>query len=85
MSKLIRNAGLKMLTIGTVYGFACTPNSIYQMVFAVQFSPLSSLNPVQQEAVELFAKYVPAAAKHDYEAKGNSAQNAEDERCMYLA
>lgn len=68
---------IKILSYGTVYGFARAPDKTYSMVFAVQFSSRGSFSPAEQQAVDAFAEFVPKAAKHAYEVKGNKAQNAE--------
>ncbi|KAG8750686.1 hypothetical protein FRC11_010174 [Ceratobasidium sp. 423] len=72
--------GFKIFKTGTVYGFAHAPDETYSMVFAVQFCPLDKLGEVEKQAVNTFVEFLPKAAAHAYEVKGNKAQNAGSKR-----
>lgn len=79
MSDMVEKHRFQVFTYGTVYGFSCAPNGVYSMVFAVQFTSINKLKPVQREAVDAFVEFVPATAKYGHNVKGNAAQNAKDE------
>ncbi|EUC54666.1 hypothetical protein RSOL_064760 [Rhizoctonia solani AG-3 Rhs1AP] len=83
-TEVVEKAGFKVLSTGTVYGFARAPDGTYSMVFAAQFCPLDSLSDVEKEAANTFADFVPKAAAHAYEVKGNKAQNMGKKRCGRL-
>ncbi|KAG8715244.1 hypothetical protein FRC11_005132 [Ceratobasidium sp. 423] len=75
-TKTIVKQGFKIRKVGTVYGFAHAPDGTYSMVFAVQFCPLNKLGEAEKEAVNVFVEFVPKAAAHAHQVKGNKAQNA---------
>jgi hypothetical protein len=77
---MLKAAGFKMFSYGTVYGFAPAPNGKYSMVWAVQFSPIGSFNKVEQEAVDVFIDYMALAQDQGYEVKINRAQNGNKAR-----
>ncbi|CAE6431057.1 unnamed protein product [Rhizoctonia solani] len=76
----IKAENFKILSRGTVYGFARAPNNQYQMVFAAQFSSLDDMNAIEKQAIDAFVQYIPFAAQHAHEVTINKAQNVEDVR-----
>ncbi|KDN43800.1 hypothetical protein RSAG8_05793, partial [Rhizoctonia solani AG-8 WAC10335] len=72
---VLKDESFKVLDHGAVYGFARAPDGTYSMVFAVQFQSQDSLGEVEKEAVDVFIDFLPKAAAHAYEVKGNGAQN----------
>ncbi|KAG9103184.1 hypothetical protein FRC06_011841 [Ceratobasidium sp. 370] len=79
-TQMLAEENFKTYKQGTVYGFAAAPNGTYSMVWAVQFSPIASLNDIEQEATDSFAGYMGIVAEHAHEVKGNRAQNGNPAR-----
>ncbi|CAE6434916.1 unnamed protein product [Rhizoctonia solani] len=77
---MLEEAKFKLFGHGTVYGFARAPNDKYSMVWAVQFSPIGSFDPVEEQAVKVFIEYMDLAKDQGYEVKINRAQNGNKAR-----
>ncbi|KAG9100158.1 hypothetical protein FRC06_004472 [Ceratobasidium sp. 370] len=73
--EMLEHANFKKYSFGTVYGFAPAENGVYCMVWAVQFSPIGSFSPVEQEAIDVFVSYTEKVRHHAHEVKNNRAQN----------
>ncbi|CAE7110478.1 unnamed protein product [Rhizoctonia solani] len=74
-SAAVEEQRFKILKTGTVYGFARAPDGSYSMVFAVQFCPLDTLSQTEQKAIDVFVDFLPKAAAHAYEVRGDGSQN----------
>ncbi|KAF8747239.1 hypothetical protein RHS01_11376 [Rhizoctonia solani] len=74
----------KVLSHGTVYGFAWGSNQTYSMVFAVQFQSQDSLLEIEKEAVDVFTSVLPKMAVHAYEVRVNGAQSVGGKQAGHL-
>jgi hypothetical protein len=78
--EMLETQKFKIYSWGTVYGFAPTANGTYSMVWAVQFSPIGSFDETEQEAVNIFIKYMDKVKNFAHEVKKNRAQNGNKAR-----
>ncbi|GAB1528107.1 hypothetical protein RhiTH_011298 [Rhizoctonia solani] len=74
----------KVLSHGTVYGFARGSDQTYSMVFAVQFQSQDLLLEIEKEAVDVFTSVLPKMAVHAYEVRVNGAQSVGGKRAGHL-